>query len=89
MGILQLKDDNRELASAVERALREGPLTIVRDGTPTAVVLSADEYSRLADAKKPTIIDHLLKSMPDGGIDLDEYMEPRHGPSTREAPDFD
>ncbi len=89
MGILQLKDDDRALLAAVERALAEGPLTIVRDGAPAAVVLSADEYRRLSDAKRPSIIDHLLAPLPDGGIDLDQYIEPRRGPSTRALPDFD
>jgi len=89
MGVLPLKKDDEELRAVVERALSEGPLTITQDGVPTAVLVPAEEYQRLTGERRPSIIDYLMKPLPGGGIDLDEYIGPRAGPSTRPLPDFD
>lgn len=89
MGVLPLRKDSQELKAAVERALSEGPLTITRDGVPAAVLVPAEEYQRMAKAERPTIIEYLLKPLPSGGIELDELIGPRSGPSRRPPPDFD
>ena len=89
MGVLPLKKENDELRAVIERALSEGPLTITRDGVPAAVIVPAEEYQRLTGERRPDIIEYLLRPLPGGGIDLDEYIGPRSGPSSRPPPDFD
>jgi len=93
MGVLPLRKDNQELMAAVDRALSEGPLTITRDGVPAAVLVPAEEYQRMAQrmagAERPSIIEYLLKPLPGGGVELDEAIGPRSGPSRRPPPDFD
>jgi prevent-host-death family protein len=47
------------LSKLVQRARREGPQTITLRGKRVAVILSADDYGRLASAR-PSLVDHLL-----------------------------
>ena len=89
MGVLPLRKDDDALRALVERALSEGPLTITRDGVPVAVISPAGEAQQPADERPPNLIEYLLTPLPGGGIDLDEFIGPRSGPSTRPPPDFD
>lgn len=47
-GAWQLQEAKNRLSQVVERAVREGPQVITVHGKPTAVVVSVDEYDRLA-----------------------------------------
>lgn len=59
-----------------------GVLPLKKDNDELRTVVEAGE-------PRPNIIEYLLKPLPDGGIDLDEYIRPRGGPWRRQPPDFD
>ncbi|KAA0583962.1 type II toxin-antitoxin system prevent-host-death family antitoxin [Azospirillum sp. INR13] len=95
MGVLYSKADDPGLDAAIERALAEGPLTIVRPGKPSMVMLSAADYERLrgelAVPSSPTprnLIEALLRPVDAADIDLDDAIGGRHGPETRKPVDF-
>ncbi len=49
----QLQHAKNHLSEVVRNALHEGPQTITLHGTPTAVVISFDEYSKVVNVRKP------------------------------------
>lgn len=51
MNTLSAAELKRRGVAAIEERLRRGPLHIVKRNRPTAVVLSEDEYARLAQGK--------------------------------------
>ena len=61
-----LQDAKNRFSEVVKRALSEGPQTVTLRGRRAAVVLSAEDFDRLA-AGEETIVDALL-----GGPDWDE-----------------
>jgi prevent-host-death family protein len=56
MNTLTVAELKRRGMAAIEDGLRRGPLHIVKRNRPTAVVLSEDEYARLAQDKAATPI---------------------------------
>jgi prevent-host-death family protein len=50
----QLQQAKNHLSEVIRNALRDGPQTITLHGTPAAVVISFDEYTRAVKAGKPT-----------------------------------
>jgi PHD/YefM family antitoxin component YafN of YafNO toxin-antitoxin module len=95
MGILYSKADDPGLDAAIERALAEGLLTIVRPGKPSMVMLSATDYERLrgelgaSPAPMPgNLIQALLRPVDAADIDFDEAIGERHGRETRKPVDF-
>ena len=54
-----LQDAKNNFSKLVQQAIKNGPQTVTLRGTPTAVVLSIEEYERLK-GKKPTFVEHLL-----------------------------
>ena len=54
-----LQDAKNNFSKLVRQAIKDGPQTVTLRGTPTAVVLSFEEYERLK-GKKPTFVEHLL-----------------------------
>ena len=56
-----LQDAKNNFSKVVQKARTEGPLTVTLRGERATVVISAEEYDRLAGRKK-TLIDHLLSS---------------------------
>ncbi|CAO3352243.1 hypothetical protein [Azospirillum palustre] len=96
MGVLYSKADDPGLDAAIERALAEGPLTIVRPGKPPMVMLSTTDYERLCGEstavpvpRPRNLIEALLRPVDAADIDLSEAIGERHGPSTRKPVDFD
>jgi prevent-host-death family protein len=55
----QRRQARNKLSELVQRARNKGPQTITRRGKRVAVILSADDYDKLA-ASRPSLIDHLL-----------------------------
>ena len=68
-GVWTLANAKARLSELVERASREGPQTITRNGKATAVVVSFEEWSRKT-SRKGTLTEFLLAS-PLRGADLD------------------
>jgi prevent-host-death family protein len=68
-GVWALANAKARLSELVERATREGPQTITRNGKATAVVVSFEEWSRKT-SRKGTLAEFLLTS-PLRGADLD------------------
>src|ERR1700691_1682090 len=64
-----LANAKARLSELVERASREGPQTITRNGKATAVVVSFEEWSRKT-SRKGTLAEFMLAS-PLRGADLD------------------
>lgn len=54
MNTLTAAELKRRGMAAIEEGLRRGPIHIVKRNRPTAVVLSEDEYARLAHDKAVT-----------------------------------
>jgi prevent-host-death family protein len=54
MNTLTAAELKRRGMAAIEEGLRRGPIHIVKRNRPTAVVLSEDEYARLAQDKAAT-----------------------------------
>jgi prevent-host-death family protein len=72
----QIQEAKNRLSELVEAALREGPQEITRHGKSVAVVLSRDEYDRLASPNhKPSLAKFLLDApcigLEEMGIDLE------------------
>ena len=68
-GVWTLANAKARLSELVERASREGPQTITRNGKATAVVVSFEEWFRKT-SRKGTLAEFLLAS-PLRGADLD------------------
>jgi antitoxin Phd len=69
----QLQQAKNHLSEVVRNALHEGPQTITLHGSPAAVVISFDEYTRSLNAGKPTeTLSSFFHNSPlrDAGIDL-------------------
>jgi antitoxin Phd len=64
---IQLRDAKATLSSVVDKAVRGEPAVITRHGKPTAVIISFQEWQRLADV--PTF-GRLLMSAPIEAGDL-------------------
>ncbi len=67
MGTWSVQDAKTRLSEVIERARAEGPQTITRHGKERAVVLSIEDYRRLA-AGRPDFKAHLL-----GGPKVDDF----------------
>ena len=66
MATWQVQDAKTRLSEVIERARTEGPQTITRHGKPRAVVLSVEDYRRLAE--RPDFKSYLL-----GGPKVDDF----------------
>jgi antitoxin Phd len=64
----QLQDAKAKFSELVQRTLDEGPQTVTRHGKEVVVVLSADEYRKLA-ARRPSLLE-VLMSGPEGDLEL-------------------
>lgn len=85
----QLQHAKNRFSELVEAAMRDGPQEITRHGKPVAVVLSLDEYNRLASPnREPSLAEFLLNAprigLEEMGIDLD--AERRRSRSPRGDP---
>ncbi|MEI6758620.1 MAG: type II toxin-antitoxin system Phd/YefM family antitoxin [Chlorobium sp.] len=49
----QLQHAKNHLSEVIRNALHDGPQAITLHGTPTAVVISFDEYTKAVKARKP------------------------------------
>jgi prevent-host-death family protein len=67
--IWTLANAKARFSELVERASREGPQTITRNGKPTAMLVSYEEWERKI-SRKGTLVEFLLAS-PLRGADLD------------------
>ena len=59
MSVWQVQEAKSRFSEVLDRAKTEGPQTITKHGMETAVVMSMEEYRRLAGPKKD-FIQHLL-----------------------------
>jgi len=65
-----LQDAKNNFSKVVQRARTEGPQTVTLRGERAAVVISVEEYDRLA-GKKKSLAEHLLS----GPVWDDEFAE--------------
>ena len=70
MSVWQVQEAKSRFSEVLDRARNEGPQTITKHGMETAVVMSMEEYRRLAGPKKD-FIQHLL-----GGPKFDDFELP-------------
>jgi prevent-host-death family protein len=65
----QLQEAKNKFSNLVERAQKEGPQVVTKHGKEAVVILSADDYRKLA---RPKINLHqFLRKSPLAGLDLD------------------
>lgn len=82
-----LQDAKNNFSKVVQKARTEGPQTVTLRGKPAAVVVSAEEYERLAGKnKKKTIVDYLLNGP---GWDEEFAAEIERRPKSPSRPDID
>lgn len=69
-------DAKARLSEVIETAKREGPQTITRNGKPTAVLVSVDEWER--KTKRKGSLAEFLRASPLVGseLDLDQIKDP-------------
>lgn len=58
----QLQEAKNRFSEVVNRALKDGAQTITRHGKPVVVVMSQDDFQRMAPPKKKewSMLEHLL-----------------------------
>lgn len=71
----QLQEAKQRFSEVVNRALGEGPQVVTRHGREVVVVVSADEFHRLADDRED------FKRLLVSGPDLDDLEIVRSGAS--------
>lgn len=64
-----LQDAKNKLSEVVERAIQEGPQTITRRGKEAAVVVSIEDFRRLARPEESLV--SFFRNSPLVGVDLD------------------
>lgn len=70
----QLQDAKNRFSELVERALADGPQTVTRRGRVAVVVVSAEEYRRLAVPRKS--FKSFLRRAPLRGVVLERSKDP-------------
>jgi antitoxin YefM len=59
---------------------------ITKNGRPTAVIISADEWEAIEDTafwrSVPTIVDDIAEARAERGVPLDQYLAARTDPGT-------
>lgn len=69
----QLQEAKNKFSNLVERAQKEGPQVVTKHGKEAVVVISADDYRKLA---RPKINLHqFIRKSPLAGLDLDLYRD--------------
>ena len=68
-GIWQLQEAKNKLSKVVDEAIHRGPQIITRHGVEVAVVLSLDEYRRLASSQEK--LSDFLRHSPLSEVDID------------------
>jgi prevent-host-death family protein len=71
----QLQDAKNQFSKVVQKARKEGPQVVTVRGERAVVVLSARDYDAL-QAKRPNLVEHLLKG-PRWDDDLVEAINQR------------
>jgi prevent-host-death family protein len=66
--VWQLQEAKAKFSELVQKTLDEGPQTVTRRGKDVVVVVSAEEYRKLA-ARRPSLLD-VLMSGPEGELEL-------------------
>lgn len=82
--IISAQELKRRGIGAVDDALREGPVHVIRRNRPSYVILSEDAYQRLVGQHKATerLWDRLLAGHREGGRsarDIDEQLDVERG----------
>ena len=72
-----LQDAKNRLSELVDRAVREGPQAITRRGEEVAVVVSSEQFRKLASPSAD--LASFLRSSPLAGVDLDLRREDDYG----------
>ncbi len=78
MASWQVQEAKARLSELLERARTEGPQTITRHGSDTAVVLSVDAYRKLTETPKRSLKDLLLNGpkWPEGFESPERELDP-------------
>ena len=82
--VISAQELKRRGIGAVDDALREGPVHVIRRNRPSYVILSEDAYQRLVGQHKATerLWDRLLAAQPGGGRSaraIDEQLDAERG----------
>ena len=82
--VISAQELKRRGIGAVDDALREGPVHVIRRNRPSYVILSEDAYQRLVGQHKATerLWDRLLSGHPGGGRsakEIDDELDAERG----------
>jgi prevent-host-death family protein len=81
-----IREARRNFSKLLKLAISKGPQIVTLRGVPTAVVLSAAEFDRLA-VVKPSFVEHLL-SLPELDSDIIDEINRRDKRPSRPANEF-
>lgn len=81
-----LQDAKNNFSKVVQKAIHEGPQTVTLRGKPAAVVLSAEEYARLAPKPRKSLGRFLLE---EGPVWDDEFVDDVNRRNKTPARDID
>jgi prevent-host-death family protein len=71
----QLQEAKSKFSQVVNRALEDGPQFVTRHGKRVVVILSMDEYQKMAEPQ-PMLLDILLNSpLSDSGLEIERDKE--------------
>ena len=69
VGTWQLQEAKNKLSKVVDEAIKRGPQVITRHGVEVAIVLSLDEYRRLASSQEK--LSDFFRHSPLAEVDID------------------
>ena len=82
-----LQDAKNNFSKVVQKAISEGPQTVTLRGKPAAVVVSADEYEKLAKGQPRKSLGQFL--LEDGPVWDDDFVEEVNRRNKTPARDID
>ncbi len=80
MRIWQVQEAKARFSEFLEASLKEGPQVVTRRGVPAAVLVPAETWARMAQAREPTLKDLLLSDENRFDLDLPKRGRWRHRP---------
>jgi antitoxin Phd len=84
----QLQDAKARFSEFLDAAVKKGPQIVTRRGVETAVLLPIDQWKRLQQNAKPSVIDVLLGSGPRFDHDFLAHLAHRPRFRHRKPPTF-
>lgn len=79
LGMWQLQDAKSRFSEFLESSLKDGPQIVTRRGVEMAVLVRIEDWRKLQQAAKPTLIEVLLGDGPRFELDIPDRKALRMG----------